>query len=90
MEHTLNTSFQIITDFLRTLDDYHEFVSLKSIQEDNSHTYKVYRIRYQTQNSNIRTIRVELNLKKNKLSFAPWGIAGFQTIRFETFTLQSC
>ncbi len=85
MENFLNISFQIIIDFLKTFEDFHEFISLKMIQEDNSPNYKVFRIRYQTQKGDIITLRIELNFKKNKLSFAPWGISGFQTVKFESF-----
>lgn len=85
MKNFLNISFQIIIDFLKTFKDFHEFISLKIIQEDNSLNYKVFRIRYQTQKGDIITLRIELNFKKNKLSFAPWGISGFQTVKFESF-----
>lgn len=87
MENFINISFQIIIEFLKTLEDYNEFISLKTIQEDNSDNYKVFRIRYQNQEGNIISLRIELNFKKNKLSFAPWGISEFQTIKFESFII---
>lgn len=80
-------SFQIILDFLVTLNDYHELISLKTIPGENSKKYKVFKISYLKSDGDSMLLRIELDYKKNKLSYTTWGFSEFQTIKFESFTI---
>jgi hypothetical protein len=86
MKNFISDSVRIMLDFLETLEGYHELISLKTIQNENTEKYKIFKIHYLNQSGDNITLRIELDFKKNKLSSGTWGLSELQTTKFEIFT----
>ncbi|WP_053975673.1 hypothetical protein [Mangrovimonas xylaniphaga] len=73
---------ELLTSFLYELDDYSSLDSLKFLVEDSSKHYHSYQITYWTANKELKTLLVEIDLLKGKMSFGPWGACAMETVKF--------
>ena len=77
---------QIILDFLETKRDFTEMISLKSLPRESSRRYRVFKVRYLDKSDELSTLRIELDLKKEKISSGSWGDKALQTIKIKSFS----
>lgn len=73
-----------INDLMESLEDFKDLVSLKQLIDKSSNTVKVFKLRYLNQNKKLIVLRIELNLKKQKISYGLWKDNVLHTKKFSS------
>lgn len=81
----MQKSLLIINGFINTLKDFNEFSSFKLIKAQSSKKYGVFKFTYLNTDSKEVVLRIELNMKTEKLSYGKWDDNSLQTVKFKHF-----
>ncbi|WMI68146.1 hypothetical protein [Mangrovimonas sp. YM274] len=65
------------------LSYYRETDKLEYIADKSSEDYKCYRFTYWTQDKELVSLLVEFDLKRQKVSFGPWGSSTMETHKLD-------
>lgn len=79
----MKISNQIIEAFLTKLNDYHELHSLEFLENDSNQRFQSYKLEYINNLDELKPLRVEFDLEKNKASYGEWDGAAMQTIKLD-------
>ncbi|TYA69969.1 hypothetical protein [Seonamhaeicola marinus] len=75
----------IIDGFINTLEDFKEFSSFKLVKSESSKKYGVFKFTYVNKELKEVVLRIELNMKNEKLSYGKWDDNSLQTLKFKHF-----
>ena len=80
----MQKSFHVINSFIdNQLEDFYKLYSLKLIKSQSSEEYNTYKFTYLNEKLKKKTLRMEINLTKEKLSFGDWKDSSLQTVKFK-------
>lgn len=72
-----------IEKLILELPNYRDTVSLEYIADSSSEDYKCYCFTYWTQDQKLVSLLVEFDLKRQKMSFGPWGSSTMETHKLD-------
>lgn len=81
----MNKELEILYAYLKTIKDFRELLHLKFSKKKSGEAYKVYKLTYLNDTDEEVVLQIELNQKKEKLSFGLWNSTALQTIKFKHF-----
>lgn len=73
-----------VNDLIESIEDFKDFVSLKQFIDQSSKTVKLFKLRYLNTSGKLVVMRIELNLKKHKISYGLWKDNVLQTKKFSS------
>ena len=82
----MNNELEVIIEYIKTLEDFHELRYIKQSKKRSDSYYKVYKLSYLNDKNNEIVLHLELNQKKEKLSFGLWNNSTMQTVKFNRIT----
>ena len=86
MKSASQNTIGVILDYLESRKDYRDLLSIKAVVKDSSKKLKVFKVGYLDQSKEKQVLRMEVDLKKQKLSSGKWGNHEFLTVKFKSFT----
>ena len=76
---------EVINGYIKTLEDFDLLLSLKMVKKESGKTHKVYKLSYLDNKKNEVVVRLELNQKKERISFGLWNSSAMQTVKYKQF-----
>ncbi|WP_053992129.1 hypothetical protein [Mangrovimonas sp. TPBH4] len=73
---------QLLTTFRSKLDDYQVLDNLNFLPEESNDRLHSYQLTYWDTNNTLKTLLVEVDQIKQKISFGPWGTCAMETVKF--------
>lgn len=78
----MNRELEVIIEYIKTLEDFNELLYIKLSKKRSDSFYKVYKLSYLNDKYDEIALQLELNHKKEKLSFGLWNNTSMQTVKF--------
>lgn len=69
----MQTYIKLVIDLVESIEDYEELASLKQILSKSTKSIKLFKLKYLDSDGIYHVLRIELNLKKNKISYGMWN-----------------
>ena len=63
---------KLVIDLVESIEDYEELVSLKQILSKSTEDIKLFKLKYLDSDGIYHAFRIEINFKKNKISYGMW------------------
>jgi hypothetical protein len=75
-----------INDLVTSFEDFKDLISLKQMTEQSSAKIKLFKLKYLNTSGKLVVMRIELNLKKHKISYGLWKANVLHTKKFSSYS----